>query len=69
MSTGEFKIASESDAESLLSFLIALDPKEIVLSEDFPSSQRTSVLRLLQNRAVSEVPPFLFDNARARAHL
>lgn len=69
VSTGEFKIASESDAESLLSFLIALDPKEIVLSEDFPSSQRTSLLRLLQNRAVSEVPPFLFDNVRARAHL
>ena len=69
VSTGEFKIASESDAESLLSFLIALDPKEIVLSEDFPGSQRASLLRLLQNRAVSEVPSFLFDNARARAHL
>ena len=69
LSTGEFKIASESDSESLLSFLIALDPKEVVLSEGVPNEQRTSLLRLLQNRAVSEVPSFLFDNVRARARL
>ena len=69
LSTSEFQIASESDSESLLSFLIALDPKEVVLSEALPSSQRTQLIRSLQNRAVSEVPSYLFDSVRAREHL
>ena len=32
----EFQIVSESDSESLLSFLIELEPKELVLSKVFP---------------------------------
>lgn len=69
LSTSEFKIASEQDADSLLSFLLALDPKEVVLSESANADQRTHWGLLLQRRIVSEVPSQYFDNAAARLKL
>ena len=69
LSTGEFKIASEANKESLLAFLQALSPKEIVLSEKITSEQRAWLGDLLHNRTVSEVPSFSFDNERARPNL
>lgn len=69
LSTSEFKIASESEIENLISFLQALDPKEIVLSETITTEQRSILARLLQNKAVSTVPSFAFDNKQARKNI
>jgi len=69
LSTGEFKIASETQKDSLLSFLQALDPKEVILSEKITSEQRNFLSNLLHNRIVSEVPSFTFDNERARSSI
>ncbi|HCI56623.1 MAG TPA: DNA mismatch repair protein MutS, partial [Opitutae bacterium] len=69
LSTSEFKIASESDIDSLISFLISLNPKEIVISESLTSEQRNRLTYLLQNRAVSTVPSYLFNAVNARSHL
>lgn len=69
LSTSEFKIASEPECENLIAFLLALDPKEIVLSETITAEQRSTLARLLQNRAVSMVPSFAFDNKQARKKL
>ncbi len=69
LSTSEFRIASEVESENLISFLQALDPKEIILSENLPSEQRSLFDRLLQNRVVSFVPSLAFDNKQARKNL
>ena len=69
LSTSEFKIAAEADKSSLLSFLLALDPKEVILSEKSTQEQRAELSSLLQNRVVSEVPHFSFDNKQARENL
>ncbi|MFQ6723266.1 MAG: DNA mismatch repair protein MutS [Opitutales bacterium] len=69
LSTSEFKIASESCPEVLIAFLLALDPKEIVLSEKCNAEERTRLSLLLTDRTVSEVPSFVFDNQRARTQL
>lgn len=69
LSTSEFKIASESVADNLIAFLTALDPKEVILSEKTTSEQKSFLDRLLQQRAVSEVPEFAFDNQQARSNL
>ncbi len=69
LSTSEFKIASETYPEVLTAFLLALDPKEIVLSEKCTSEERSRLNLLLSDRIVSEIPAFVFDNQRARTHL
>ena len=69
LSTGEFKIASEPVAENLMAVLNALDPKEIILSEKVTADQKIFLDKLLQQRAVSEVPGFVFDQQQARCNL
>lgn len=69
LSTSEFKIASEAYPEVLIAFLLALDPKEIVVSEKCTNEERARLHLLLTDRAVSEVPAFVFDNRRARTQL
>lgn len=69
LSTSEFKIASESAVDHLMAFLNALDPKEVILSEKMTSDQKVFLDKLLQQRVISEVPAFVFDNQQARNNL
>ena len=70
LSTGDFQIATSPDPERLLPLFNALNPKEIILAEEALtawSSEKesspwyTQCQLLLENRPLSEVPGYCFD--------
>jgi DNA mismatch repair protein MutS len=69
LSTSEFTIASETQRQDLLSFLCALDVKEIVLSERTTQEHKTFLAPLLCNKAISELPHFAFEQTQSRKNL
>lgn len=69
LSTSEFTIASETNFQDLLSFLCSLDVKEVVLSERTTQEQKTFLAPLLQDKAISELADFHFENQHAREAL
>lgn len=70
ITTGSFKIAKSKDLESFLPVLYSIDPREIILPEDWLKAQphkendlKTSqkLKPLLESRPVTELPLFHFD--------
>lgn len=71
LSTGEFQVAKESEAESLLPIIYSLDPKEIILPEslyeDFHDAKIDGSVRKLLEAVEAipwtEIPDYHFDTS------